>query len=132
MQTVQATLAIVQQQNQMMTAQMEQSSKFQEELRQAKERFDRGGSLTSQADPSSSAPGAGGSAGRPMDSKWLPPMPVAAHGKWHSRVQEISGFISWLEAFTSWVSLLHEKYADEIRHVVPSSNSWTYRQGVKG
>lgn len=58
------------------------------------------------------------SAGRSMDTKWIPSMPMPCVKEWSSRMKEISGFRGWAEAFSSWLSLLHERYGEELREAI--------------
>ena len=73
------------------------------------------------APPSVSAPlGAGErveGAGK-LDMKWLPPMPLPGWKAWKDRITEIHEYSVWLEAFTNWVSVLHNAFGPEIQEAV--------------
>lgn len=53
-----------------------------------------------------------------MDTKWLPSCPMPNWKQWSSRVKELSGFRSWLEQFTGWMSLIHDQYGPELQEAV--------------
>ena len=55
---------------------------------------------------------------RYMDMKWLPSVPSPSFKDWTTRSSEIAGYKGWLESFVSWIGLLHEAYAPEIREAV--------------
>ena len=57
------------------------------------------------------------SAGK-LDLKWLPAMPLPAWRTWKDRITEIHEYGVWLEAFTSWVSVLHSSFGPEIQEAV--------------
>ena len=53
-----------------------------------------------------------------LDLKWLPAMPLPAWRTWKDRITEIHEYGVWLEAFTSWVSVLHSSFGPEIQEAV--------------
>ena len=63
-----------------------------------------------------------GAAGKMLDSKWIPPMPAAAWSSWKGRVEEIVGFWSWADTFSSWLALVHPAFPQEIREMLTRSH----------
>ena len=55
---------------------------------------------------------------RGLDKSWIPGVPTPGWEKWRSRVDEITGFWSWCESLTSWLSLLAPQYQGEIREAL--------------
>lgn len=53
--------------------------------------------------------------GKYMDLKWIPQMPSPPWQSWKSRTSEISGFWSWVDSLSSWLSLLHNAFGPEIK-----------------
>ena len=60
-------------------------------------------------------------AGRPLDPKWIPSVPEAQFTSWRTRVEEITGFWAWCEAFGAWLALIHPSFVGELREVLTRS-----------
>ena len=57
-------------------------------------------------------------AGRNLDPKWIPSMPSPPWQSWKNRQDEVSGFWTWVEALSGWLSLVHASFPAEIREVL--------------
>ena len=57
-------------------------------------------------------------AGKSMDTKWIPTMPVAQWQQWKTRTAEIAGFWSWIDSLASWLSLLQSSFGAEIKEAL--------------
>lgn len=69
--------------------------------------------------PAQPAQGDGiGAAGRNLDPKWIPSMPNPPWQSWKNRQDEVSGFWTWVEALSGWLSLVHASFPAEIREVL--------------
>ena len=53
-----------------------------------------------------------------MDTKWIPAAPMPDWKAWNTRSKELSGFKSWLDKFASWLCLVHDGYAAELREAL--------------
>ena len=53
-----------------------------------------------------------------MDTKWVPAAPMPDWKTWSTRSKELSGFKSWLDKFASWLCLVHDGYAGELREAL--------------
>ena len=53
-----------------------------------------------------------------MDTKWIPAAPMPDWKTWSTRSKELSGFKSWLDKFASWLCLVHDGYAAELREAL--------------
>ena len=53
-----------------------------------------------------------------MDTKWIPAAPMPDWKTWNTRSKELSGFKSWLDKFASWLCLVHDGYAAELREAL--------------
>eukprot|EP00435_Cladocopium_sp_Y103_P029747 s2825_g7.t1 len=53
-----------------------------------------------------------------IDSKWIPSAPLPEWKTWTSRVRELAGFKGWMERFASWLCLIHDAYADELKEAL--------------
>ena len=53
-----------------------------------------------------------------MDTKWIPAAPLPDWKSWNSRARELSGFKGWLEKFASWLCLVHDSYASELKEAM--------------
>ena len=53
-----------------------------------------------------------------MDTKWIPAAPLPEWKTWNSRAKELGGFKGWLEKFASWLCLVHDGYAAELKEAV--------------
>ena len=53
-----------------------------------------------------------------MDTKWIPAAPLPEWKTWNSRAKELAGFKGWLEKFASWLCLVHDGYAAELKEAV--------------
>ena len=53
-----------------------------------------------------------------MDTKWIPAAPLPDWKSWSSRARELSGFKGWLEKFASWLCLVHDSYASELKEAM--------------
>eukprot|EP00435_Cladocopium_sp_Y103_P012927 s658_g3.t1 len=53
-----------------------------------------------------------------MDSKWIPSAPLPEWKTWTSRARELAGFKGWLERFASWLCLIHDAYAGELKEAL--------------
>ena len=60
-------------------------------------------------------------AGRPLDPRWIPSVPEAQFTSWRTRVEEITGFWAWCEAFGAWLALIHPSFVGELREVLTRS-----------
>jgi len=60
---------------------------------------------------------------RGLDKSWIPGVPTPGWDKWKSRVDEITGFWSWCESLTSWLSLLAPQYQGEVREALLRTTS---------
>ena len=61
---------------------------------------------------------AGSSERLTMDTKWIPAAPLPDWKSWNSRARELSGFKGWLEKFASWLCLVHDSYASELKEAM--------------
>ena len=77
--------------------------------------------------PGAQVPASGGqgasSGGAPsekltMDTKWIPAAPLPDWKSWSNRARELSGFKGWLEKFASWLCLVHDSYAAELKEAL--------------
>ena len=53
-----------------------------------------------------------------MDTKWIPAAPLPDWKSWSNRARELSGFKGWLEKFASWLCLVHDSYAAELKEAL--------------
>ena len=53
-----------------------------------------------------------------MDTKWIPAAPMPDWKGWNTRSKELSGFKTWLDKFASWLCLVHDGYAAELREAL--------------
>ena len=53
-----------------------------------------------------------------MDTKWIPAAPLPDSKSWNNRAQELSGFKGWLEKFASWLCLVHDSNATELKEAM--------------
>ena len=53
-----------------------------------------------------------------MDTKWIPAAPLPAWKSWSTRSKELSGFKGWLDKFASWLCLVHDSYAQELKEAL--------------
>ena len=53
-----------------------------------------------------------------MDTKWIPAAPLPDWKSWSSRARELAGFKGWLEKFASWLCLVHDSYAAELKEAL--------------
>ena len=53
-----------------------------------------------------------------MDTKWIPAAPMPDWKGWNTRAKELSGFKTWLDKFASWLCLVHDGYAAELREAL--------------
>ena len=53
-----------------------------------------------------------------MDTKWIPAAPLPDWKSWNNRARELSGFKGWLEKFASWLCLVHDSYASELKEAM--------------
>ena len=53
-----------------------------------------------------------------MDTKWIPAAPIPDWKGWNTRARELSGFKSWLDKFASWLCLVHDGYAAELKEAL--------------
>ena len=53
-----------------------------------------------------------------MDTKWIPAAPLPDWKSWNSRAKELAGFKGWLEKFASWLCLVHDSYATELKEAM--------------
>ena len=53
-----------------------------------------------------------------MDTKWIPAAPMPDWKAGNTRSKELSGFKSWLDKFASWLCLVHDGYAAELREAL--------------
>ena len=53
-----------------------------------------------------------------MDTKWIPAAPMPDWKAWNTRSKELSGFKTWLDKFASWLCLVHDGYAAELREAL--------------
>ena len=68
-----------------------------------------------QQTPTVAQNSAGSSEKLTMDTKWIPAAPLPDWKSWNSRARELSGFKGWLEKFASWLCLVHDSYASELK-----------------
>ena len=61
-------------------------------------------------------------AGKNMDTKWIPTMPVAQWQQWKTRTAEIAGFWSWIDSLASWLSLLQSSFGAEIKEALAKTS----------
>ena len=53
-----------------------------------------------------------------MDTKWIPAAPLPDWKSWSTRSKELSGFKGWLDKFASWLCLVHDSYAQELKEAL--------------
>ena len=53
-----------------------------------------------------------------MDTKWIPAAPMPDWKSWSNRARELSGCKGWLEKFASWLCLVHDSYAAELKEAL--------------
>ena len=53
-----------------------------------------------------------------MDTKWIPAAPLPDWKSWNNRARELAGFKGWLEKFASWLCLVHDSYAQELKEAM--------------
>ena len=53
-----------------------------------------------------------------MDTKWIPAAPMPDWKGWNTRAKELSGFKTWLDKFASWLCLVHDGYAAELKEAL--------------
>ena len=53
-----------------------------------------------------------------MDTKWIPAAPLPDWKSWNNRARELAGFKGWLEKFASWLCLVHDSHAQELKEAV--------------
>ena len=53
-----------------------------------------------------------------IDTKWIPAAPMPDWKGWNTRSKELSGFKTWLDKFASWLCLVHDGYAAELREAL--------------
>ena len=53
-----------------------------------------------------------------MDTKWIPAAPLPDWKSWSTRSKELSGFKGWLDKFASWLCLVHDSYAQELKETL--------------
>ena len=53
-----------------------------------------------------------------MDTKWIPAAPLPDWKSWNNRAKELAGFKGWLEKFASWLCLIHDSYATELKEAM--------------
>ena len=68
-------------------------------------------------------PSSEGFACKGFDKSWIPGVPTPGWDKWRSRIDEITGFWSWCESLTSWLSLLAPQYQGEVREALLRTTS---------
>ena len=56
-----------------------------------------------------------------MDTKWIPAAPLPDWKSWNNRARELAGFKGWLEKFASWLCLVHDSYAQEVKEAMNSA-----------
>ena len=63
-----------------------------------------------------------------METKWIPAAPLPEWKIWNSRVKKLAGFQGWLEKFASWICLVHDGIADELKEAVSISPAVIMKQ----
>ena len=53
-----------------------------------------------------------------MDTKWIPAAPLPDWKSWNNRARELAGFKGWLEKFASWLCLVHDSCAQELKEAM--------------
>ena len=53
-----------------------------------------------------------------METKWIPAAPMPDWKGWNTRAKELSGFKTWLDKFASWLCLVHDGYAAELKEAL--------------
>ena len=53
-----------------------------------------------------------------MDTKWIRAAPLPDWKSWNNRARELAGFKGWLEKFASWLCLVHDSYAQELKEAM--------------
>ena len=53
-----------------------------------------------------------------MDTKWIPAAPLPDWKSWNNRARELACFKGWLEKFASWLCLVHNSYAQELKEAM--------------
>ena len=53
-----------------------------------------------------------------MDTKWIPATPLPDWKSWNNRARELAGFKGWLEKFASWLCLVHDSAAQELKEAM--------------
>lgn len=79
---------------------------------------------TAPSQPPTAAPAASSSHPTPpaqldalqRSDKWLPVMPTLDSSKWRNRVDEILGMEQWVDSFVTWLNLVSEAFANEVRY----------------
>jgi hypothetical protein len=59
-----------------------------------------------------------------MDTKWIPAAPLPDWKSWNNRARELAGFKGWVEKFASWLCLVHDSYAQELKEAMNCHTLW--------